>query len=305
MTASARRWPDAALLGFAGSMRTFTPAAVLAARGRIGGRPRSVVYLLALGEIATDKTPLARERTERPSLGARVSSGAATGRTIAGPVGAVAGATGAGLGTFATYRARRLLGRATGIPDPVLGVAEDVVAVTAATIATREAPAEPATDVRPRQPVLPSAARGLAAGLAGTAAMTVAQGSFYELTGARPSSAPRQVADRLGKALGQGEVPRRHRTAANLGMHWLYGTSWGVPFGVLAGTREARGGRVEISGVAFGAAVWAVGLVQLPALGLAPPPWKQEPSALALDAGFHLVYGLGAAAALRALAPTG
>lgn len=49
--------------------------------------------------------------------------------------------------------------------------------------------------------------------------------------------------------------------------------------------------------------MWGAGLAQLPALGLAPPPWKQSPAALATDAGFHLVYGLGAAAALRVLAP--
>ncbi len=298
MTPSARRWPDAALLGFAGSMRTFTPAAVLAARGRITGRARPAVLLAALGELATDKTPLARERNDVPSTAFRIGSGAATGNALAGPAGAAAGAVSAAAGTFATYRARQLVGRATGLPDPVIAVAEDVVAVSLSVVATREAPAEE-TEPAPAPPaesVGRSVARGLAAGLAGTAAMTVAQGAYYQLTGAQPSSAPRQVADKALKAAGRGKVPKQHRTAANLGMHWAYGTSWGIPLGLFA--RQP-----EVSGVAFGAAVWGASLVQLPALGLAPPVWKMPPFHIALDAGFHLVYGLGAAAALRALSP--
>lgn len=298
MTPSARRWPDAALLGFAGSMRTFTPAALLAVRGRIGGRARPALLVAALGELGQDKTPFARERNDLPSTAARVGSGALCGNAVAGPAGAAAGAVSAVAGTFATYRARRLVRRATGLPDPVIAVAEDVVAISLAAIATREAPAEE-TEADPApatEPVLRSAARGLAAGLAGTAAMTVAQGAYYQATGAEPSSVPRQVADRALKAAGRGKVPKRHRTAANLGMHWLYGTSWGIPLGLFA--RQP-----EVSGLTFGTVVWGASLVQLPALGLAPPVWKMEPFHVALDAGFHLVYGLGAAAALRALSP--
>jgi hypothetical protein len=42
-------------------------------------------------------------------------------------------------------------------------------------------------------------------------------------------------------------------------------------------------------------------LAELPALGIAPPPWRQPPSSLAVDLGFHLVYGLATAAAFEAL----
>jgi hypothetical protein len=48
--------------------------------------------------------------------------------------------------------------------------------------------------------------------------------------------------------------------------------------------------------------VWAVSLVELPALGVAPTPWEQSPRALLTDAGFHLIYGLTAATTLRGLA---
>ncbi len=291
---NSRRWPDAAVAGFAASMRTFSAPALLALRGRVDRRARAPLYVAALGELAVDKAPIARQRVDLPSRSARLVSGAATGHALAGPAGAIAGGASAVAGCFATYRARKLVVRATGLPDPVVAVGEDVVAISLAALATRDDAAD--GEVPPAEGRGRAITRGLAAGLAGTAAMTVAQGAYYQLTGASPSSAPRQVADKALQAAGQGRVPKRHRGLANTGMHWAYGTAWGVPLGLFARQPEA-------SGLAFGAAVWGAGLAQLPALGLAPAPWKQSPQALATDAGFHLVYGLGAAAALRALSP--
>ncbi|MGI8624700.1 MAG: hypothetical protein ACR2NB_14755, partial [Solirubrobacteraceae bacterium] len=136
-------------------------------------------------------------------------------------------------------------------------------------------------------------------GVAGTATMTLAQAAYHQLTGAEPSDAPQKAARKI-LAAARKRVPRRHRSPLNHGMHWFYGVSWGIPYGVVVGTGARQ---PETSGVAFGLAVWSVGLAHLPALGLAPPPWKQSPRALATDAAFHVVYGLGAAGALRALAP--
>ena len=42
-------------------------------------------------------------------------------------------------------------------------------------------------------------------------------------------------------------------------------------------------------------------LVELPAMKLSPPPWEQPPAELALDASYHLVYGMAVAAAYRLL----
>ena len=290
---TAARWPDGALLGLAASMRTFTPAGVLAARGRLTGRARTAALAFAAGELVFDKAPFATPRTDLPAVGGRVVSGAAAGAAVAGPAGAFAGGATAAASTFATHRAREALCAATGLPDPVYAVAEDVVAVTAAAIATR--PSGEADAAVESESPLSAAARGLAAGVAGTVAMTVAQSAYYQLTDARPSDAPLKVAQKVVK------VPREHRAMVNTGMHVLYGSSWGIPFGVLAGT---RGSQPEPAGVAFGLAVWGASLAQLPALGLAPPPWNQSPRALATDAGFHVIYGLGAAAALRALSPS-
>jgi len=82
-------------------------------------------------------------------------------------------------------------------------------------------------------------------------------------------------------------------------MHGLYGTSWGIPYGIAAGSR--RGSAPVRSGLAFGLAVWGASLVELPAMKLAPPPWEYSPPQLATDVGFHLVYGVAVAVAFRAL----
>lgn len=132
-----RRLGGAALIGAVCGMRTFTGPAVLALRGRMAGPVRLPLTAFAVGEAVGDKTAIVPARTSAPSLGARMLSGALSGRALAGPPGVVLGALGALAGTFGAYRARAALTELTGLPDPLLGVAEDAVAVAAATLATR------------------------------------------------------------------------------------------------------------------------------------------------------------------------
>jgi uncharacterized membrane protein YagU involved in acid resistance len=86
--------------------------------------------------------------------------------------------------------------------------------------------------------------------------------------------------------------------ALNNVMHWLYGTSWGVLFGL---SRACRGSAPLADGARFAGVVWGASLVQLPAMGLAPPVWEYPPQQLASDVGFHLVYGVGVATAYAVL----
>jgi uncharacterized membrane protein len=133
-----QRLGGAVLLGAVCGMRTCTGPAALALRGRVDGKPaRLLLTAAAAGEAIGDKTPVVPARTSRPSIGARVLSGALCGRVLGGAPGAAAGAVGALAGTFGAYYARATLTRLTGLPDPLLGVAEDAVAVFAATLATR------------------------------------------------------------------------------------------------------------------------------------------------------------------------
>jgi hypothetical protein len=300
---SAARWPDALLVGFASSMRTSAGPAALAARGRIAGKARVATLVASAGELALDKTSAAADRIALPAVGGRVAAGAYSGHAVAGPAGLAGGAAGALAGSFATWRARKLVVDATGLADPVVAIGEDLVALTTAAIATRPDPPPPSADGRERPPrpsLVKSAAIGLAAGLAGTAAMTVAQGAEYAVTGATPSRAPAAVADKIKRRVGKGRLKRRHRRAANQGMHWSYGTSWGIPLGIVAGATDVR---PEVAGPAFGLVVWGAALAHQPALGIADVPWRRSARSLGSEALFHLVYGIGAAAALRALRP--
>jgi hypothetical protein len=285
---------------------------MLAIRGRISGRPRTAVLLMTGGELLADKTPMATNRFEPPALAGRVAAGAYTGARVAGPAGVAAGAVAAAVGSYATFRVRKLVVEHTGLPDPVVALGEDAAALAIAAFATRPDPAEKdrsapdgggtepeSSDSRPRQrpPVL-RAARGVLIGVIATATMTLAQGAEFVLTDAEPSDAPATVADGIKRHLGAGRLRRRQKPAANQAMHWLYGSSWGIPYGVVAADLPVP---PEVSGPIYGLLVWSAGLVIQPVLGVAEWPWKRTASSLGSEALFHFVYGIGAAAGQRSL----
>jgi hypothetical protein len=152
--------------------------------------------------------------------------------------------------------------------------------------------------MRSRTTPLGAIVRGLVAGAAGTAAMTAAQTKYLEARGKEPSSTPAEVGRRIIEGVLQRKGPEERMGLLNNAMHWLYGTSWGAVYGVLHASR--RSGPVR-DGAAFFALVWGASLVQLPAMGLAPPVWKYPPDELASDVGFHIVYGMTVATAYEAL----
>lgn len=145
---------------------------------------------------------------------------------------------------------------------------------------------------------LGAATRGLVAGAAGTAVMTLAQSVYYKSQGTEPSSTPAEVAKRIIRGLFHRTVDEGRTELLNNLMHWSYGSSWGISYGLVQGTFRRR---AFPSGLSFGTAVWGASLVHLPAMKLAPPVWEYPPSQLASDAGFHLIYGAATAAAYAVL----
>ncbi|MGI8904205.1 MAG: hypothetical protein ACR2IP_11250 [Solirubrobacteraceae bacterium] len=143
-----------------------------------------------------------------------------------------------------------------------------------------------------------AAIAGLAAGAAGTAAMTGAQLAYMQSTGGESSGTPGAVGKRILEGVFQREVSADEEPTLNNVMHWVYGTSWGLVYGISGGARRRRALR---SGLAFGLVVWGASLAELPAMKLGPPVWEYDAQALAPDLGFHLVYGIGAAVAYRVL----
>ena len=293
---------SALLLGTSTGLRTFSAPAALALHGRLGGRwGRPALIAAAAGELAFDKIPGVPARTHPTGLAARLTTSAVSGHRVAGPGGAaLAGAAAAG-SAFAGLRARSMLAQRLPVSDPVVGAAEDAIALCLVALATRDRPPEAADDAVERAAARSGRiAAGVAASAVGTAAMTAAQTATYALTGAEPSDAPGRVGRRLLEGVFGRKVRRREREALNQAMHWLYGTSWGVALGLVT-ARGAEPPPVARTGAALGLGVWAASLVELPLLGVAPPVWRQSPGAIAADAGFHLVYGLAAAAALQRL----
>jgi len=136
--------------------------------------------------------------------------------------------------------------------------------------------------------------RGLLAGVAGTAAMTVSSTLEAKLQGRESSSAP---ADAAGKVLGvQPRDPDGEARFATA-VHWGYGTGWGAVRGLIGLT----GMRGPTAMLAHFGAVWGSELAMLPALDVAPPPWKQPLSGIGMDAFHHLVYAAATSTAYALL----
>jgi hypothetical protein len=126
--------------------------------------------------------------------------------------------------------------------------------------------------------------RGLVAGFAGTAAMTVSSTVEAKLRRRQFSDAPaRATAKLLG--IKEFEDTRAKARFSDLS-HWGYGTGWGIARGLM---REF-GLDARNATPAHFAVVWGSALVMLPALEVAPPIvfWKRKD--IAIDVFHHVVY---------------
>ncbi len=136
--------------------------------------------------------------------------------------------------------------------------------------------------------------KGLAAGVVGTAAMTLSSSIEAKLRGRAPSTAP---ADAASKVLGVKPESDEDQARFTTLVHWGYGTGWGAVHGVLAGIglppRAATAGHF--------AAVFGSGLVLLPKLEVAPPVPEWGATEIAVDAFHHTVYALATGLAYRLL----
>lgn len=131
--------------------------------------------------------------------------------------------------------------------------------------------------------------KGLLAGVAGTAVMTGVQALEMKASGRKPSKTPAKAAEKMLEV-----EPKNERVEQQIaqGVHWLYGTSWGVARAVLPklGLRGAAASSVHL------ALVWGTALTMLPALGLAPPVAKWPKKQLLEDLGMHAVYAFAVGA---------
>lgn len=125
--------------------------------------------------------------------------------------------------------------------------------------------------------------KGLAAGVAGTAAMTVSSTLEAKLRGREPSTTPARAAS---KVLGVAPVDEQGERRFNNLVHWGYGTGWGAVRGLLAAVGL---GNVAATAAHLGA-VWGGEQVVLPATGASPPATEWGGTEIAVDLWHHVVY---------------
>jgi hypothetical protein len=138
-----------------------------------------------------------------------------------------------------------------------------------------------------------SIGKGLVAGVAGTAAMTVSSSLEARIRHRAASSAPARA---TAKVLGIKEFEDDIAAARfNDLSHWGYGTMWGVVRGLLGTT----GLSPKAATAAHGAAVWGSAAVTLPALEVAPPFVFWGRKEVAIDLWHHAVYATATGLAYR------
>lgn len=129
--------------------------------------------------------------------------------------------------------------------------------------------------------------KGLLAGLAATAAITISQLIEMKITGRKPSEAPVKM---VSETVGAQPVSEVEKPKLSQEIHWAYGTSWGAARGLI-GLTGLKG--LPAAAVHF-AAIWGTALVMLPKYKAAPPVTEEEPNAIAIDALHHAVYAVTA-----------
>lgn len=136
-------------IGFVAGLRSFTAPAIVAGSAHLrwillqvspiafmGSKWAVIVFsVLALIELVLDQLPNTPPRTGPVGLSARIITGALTGACIAVAsfatlwVGALCGAVGAIVGAFGGYNVRVGLVRKLCVPDFVIAIPEDLIAI--------------------------------------------------------------------------------------------------------------------------------------------------------------------------------
>ncbi|MGH2447550.1 MAG: hypothetical protein ACRDFS_02970 [Chloroflexota bacterium] len=151
---------------------------------------------------------------------------------------------------------------------------------------------------------LGAAVRGLAAAAVGTAAMDAGEYAAYRSRGGRSrplewefrgvnnwdqAAAPGKVGHRLLDCWTQEEIPSEWAGLVNNVVHWGFGISWGLAYGLIAGSISRH--PPVILGLPYGVGVWLFGYIVLPLGHFYKPIWDYDASTLGKDLLSHLVYG--------------
>lgn len=125
--------------------------------------------------------------------------------------------------------------------------------------------------------------RGLIAGLAGTAAITISQWAETKMNKKPPGFAP---ADAASTAFGIEASTMETRASFSKKVHWVYGTTWGIPRALLS-TLNIKG--LPASAIYF-AALFYTALTIEPDFEVSPPVDEWSKKDISIDALHHLIY---------------
>jgi hypothetical protein len=125
--------------------------------------------------------------------------------------------------------------------------------------------------------------KGLFAGVAGTAAMTVSSTMEMKLSGRPASQTPADTAEEILQV--EPEDEDSEARFSNL-VHWGYGTGWGGVRGLLAST-GLPGPTATLAHLGL---VWGAEQVVLPTLNVLAPVFKYGGKTTATDLLHHTVY---------------
>ena len=109
--------------------------------GTMGAKKFSLAN--SAGELIFDKLPFTPSRTQTPSVVFRCLSGALAGGLLASTrasspaFGAALGAAGSLIGTYGGHGVRKWIDDSTKLPDPLIGLTEDGVAIALGRLAVR------------------------------------------------------------------------------------------------------------------------------------------------------------------------
>ena len=137
--------------------------------------------------------------------------------------------------------------------------------------------------------------KGMAAGLVGTAAMTVSERVEMAVTGREASDVPGQVGAKL-LALQPATDAEMERLSRQV--HWIHG----ILGGALRGVLDRAGATGPAASVAHFAALWGGDAALYAALGIAPAPWDWDQDELAVDVLHKGVYAAVTGVVFDALA---
>ncbi len=136
--------------------------------------------------------------------------------------------------------------------------------------------------------------KGLIAGLAGTAAITISQMIEMKITKRKPSTTP---ADAAEKVLDIKPATDEDKSKFSQEVHWTYGTDWGMARGII-GLFGLKG--LPATAIHF-ATIYSTALIMPSSLKIAPPLKDWSAKEFAVDALHHAVYAIAAGAVFDAI----